>query len=204
MLPKLWLPFCWNFDIWAVQKYCRSRQELSNEYLLAKRGFDTTENEPSKICWYQHPITPVGHKYRSASPGFASSCDSSPASACWIGIESLGGLGIACAFAAAFLFKDLRCYEFYPSPDEVYSSVGHPFFDLKLWTVRSRLYRRRFSRSNTRRKAVVSRSTSIFHILVVTSLFNLVEIFQNFWQDVVNIWVINSSCWVTSCFAGAT
>ena len=27
-------------------KYCRSRQELSNEYLLAKFGFDTAENEP--------------------------------------------------------------------------------------------------------------------------------------------------------------
>ena len=27
-------------------KSCRSRQELSNEYLLAKCGFDTAENEP--------------------------------------------------------------------------------------------------------------------------------------------------------------
>ena len=27
-------------------KSCRSRQELSNEYLLAKIGFDTAENEP--------------------------------------------------------------------------------------------------------------------------------------------------------------
>ena len=27
---------------------CRSRRELSNEYLLAKFGFDTAENEPSK------------------------------------------------------------------------------------------------------------------------------------------------------------
>ena len=37
-------------------KSCRSRQELSNEYsysneyLLAKFGFDTAENEPSKVC----------------------------------------------------------------------------------------------------------------------------------------------------------
>ena len=30
-------------------KSCRSRQELSNEYLLAKIGFDTAENEPSKV-----------------------------------------------------------------------------------------------------------------------------------------------------------
>ena len=29
---------------------CRSRRELSNEYLLAKVGFDTAENEPCKVC----------------------------------------------------------------------------------------------------------------------------------------------------------
>ena len=29
-------------------KSCRSRQDLSNEYLLAKFGFDTAENEPPK------------------------------------------------------------------------------------------------------------------------------------------------------------
>ena len=28
----------------------RSRRELSNEYLLAKFGFDTAENEPCKVC----------------------------------------------------------------------------------------------------------------------------------------------------------
>ena len=28
----------------------RSRRELSNEYLLAKVGFDTAENEPCKVC----------------------------------------------------------------------------------------------------------------------------------------------------------
>ena len=31
-------------------KSCRSRQELSNEYLLAKLGVDTEENEPCKVC----------------------------------------------------------------------------------------------------------------------------------------------------------
>ena len=31
-------------------KYCRSRQELSNEYLLAKFGVDTAENESIKVC----------------------------------------------------------------------------------------------------------------------------------------------------------
>ena len=29
---------------------CRSRRELSNEYLLAKFSFDTAANEPCKIC----------------------------------------------------------------------------------------------------------------------------------------------------------
>ena len=35
-----------------VCKCCRSRQELSNEYLLAKIGFDPAENEPLKV-WQQ-------------------------------------------------------------------------------------------------------------------------------------------------------
>ena len=30
--------------------FCRSRRELSNAYLVAKFGFDTAENEPSKVC----------------------------------------------------------------------------------------------------------------------------------------------------------
>ena len=50
---KMLTIFGWNFEIWAVQKYvcksCRSRQELSNEYLLAKIGVDTAENEPPKV-----------------------------------------------------------------------------------------------------------------------------------------------------------
>ena len=29
---------------------CRSRRELSNEYVLAKIGVDTAENEPCKVC----------------------------------------------------------------------------------------------------------------------------------------------------------
>ena len=29
---------------------CRSRRELSHEYVLAHFGFDTAENEPSKVC----------------------------------------------------------------------------------------------------------------------------------------------------------
>ena len=37
---------------------CRSRRELSNEYLLATFGFDTAENEPCKVCplsTYRYP-----------------------------------------------------------------------------------------------------------------------------------------------------
>ena len=42
---------------------CRSRRELSNAYLLAKFGFDTAENEPSKVG----PSRPAqGDKHRSA------------------------------------------------------------------------------------------------------------------------------------------
>ena len=39
-------------DFRAVQRsaLCRSRRELSNAYLLAKFGFDTAENKPSKVC----------------------------------------------------------------------------------------------------------------------------------------------------------
>ena len=42
---------------------CRSRQELSHEYLLslAKFGFDTAENEPFQVC----PLS----AYRSDPPG---------------------------------------------------------------------------------------------------------------------------------------
>ena len=36
----------WGLSGAKAFKSCRSRQELSNEYLLAKIGFDTAENEP--------------------------------------------------------------------------------------------------------------------------------------------------------------
>ena len=45
--------FGWTFWDWrTVQRSasCRSRRELSNEYLLAKIGVDTAENEPCKVC----------------------------------------------------------------------------------------------------------------------------------------------------------
>ena len=36
-------------------KSCRSRQELSNKYLLAKIGVDTAENEPLEV-WGKIPL----------------------------------------------------------------------------------------------------------------------------------------------------
>ena len=45
-----------GFDSKTVQRsaLCRSRRELSNEYLLAKFGFDTAENEPLKVRITDH------------------------------------------------------------------------------------------------------------------------------------------------------
>ena len=40
---------CWGLSVAKAFKSCRSRQELSNEYLLAKIGVDTAENEPLKV-----------------------------------------------------------------------------------------------------------------------------------------------------------
>ena len=36
---------------------CRSQRELSNAYLLANFGFDTAENEPSKVCHIPYPTS---------------------------------------------------------------------------------------------------------------------------------------------------
>ena len=40
----------WGLSGAKACKSCRSRQELSNEYLLAKIRFDTAENESLKVC----------------------------------------------------------------------------------------------------------------------------------------------------------
>ena len=40
----------WGLSGAKACKSCRSRQELSNEYFIAKFGVDTEENEPSKVC----------------------------------------------------------------------------------------------------------------------------------------------------------
>ena len=40
-------------ELTTVQRnaLCSSRRELSNEYFIAKFGFDTAENEPREVCW---------------------------------------------------------------------------------------------------------------------------------------------------------
>ena len=67
--PPHGFPRFLGFDSKAVQRsaLCRSRRELSNEYLLAKFGFDTAENEPCKVC----PIERCSHPrvQRTCGPG---------------------------------------------------------------------------------------------------------------------------------------
>ena len=50
---------CWGQSGAKACKSCRSRQELFNEYLLAKTGFDTAENEPFNF-----------HNFSSSIQGF--------------------------------------------------------------------------------------------------------------------------------------
>ena len=55
MLPKNAKKFDETFlKYWGLSgakacTFCRSRQELSNEYFLAKIGVDTAENEPHEV-----------------------------------------------------------------------------------------------------------------------------------------------------------
>ena len=52
VLARFFFPQFSVVDSKMVQRsaLCRPRRELSNEYLLAKFGFDTAENEPCKVC----------------------------------------------------------------------------------------------------------------------------------------------------------
>ena len=52
VLARPFFPHFSPMDSKAVQRsaLCRSRRELSNDYLLAKFGFDTAENELCKVC----------------------------------------------------------------------------------------------------------------------------------------------------------
>ena len=48
-VDDFWLRF-WDWRTVQRSALCRSRRELSNEYLLAKIGVDTAENGPLKVC----------------------------------------------------------------------------------------------------------------------------------------------------------
>ena len=45
---------------------CRSQRELSNEYLLAKIGFDTAENEPAKFSQFYRILRRTSARTRSS------------------------------------------------------------------------------------------------------------------------------------------
>ena len=61
---------------------CRSRRELSNAYFLAKFGFDTAENEPSKVC---------------RIPGLRGGARAAPAELATAALESLSGARLSLA-----------------------------------------------------------------------------------------------------------
>ena len=46
----------WGLSGAKACKCCRSFQELSNEYFVAKFGVDTEENEPYKVCSFGRKI----------------------------------------------------------------------------------------------------------------------------------------------------
>ena len=48
-IDEIWLKFLMLSGANACKSF-RYRQELSNEYLLAKTGFDTAENGSLKVC----------------------------------------------------------------------------------------------------------------------------------------------------------
>ena len=68
---------------------------------------------------------------------------------------------------------------------------GRPSF--KLWKARSQLYRRRFSRPNTRWKALDEIYLASVYILLATSVFKFSQMFQRFRQNVDEMFFDNSS-----------
>ena len=67
---KMLTIFGWHFEIRAVQKHVnlviRSRQDLSNEYLLAKIGVDTVENERASQSSFNFQV--MGLNFHRAAP----------------------------------------------------------------------------------------------------------------------------------------
>ena len=56
----------WGLSGAKACKSCRSRQELSNEYFIAKFGVDTAENEPLKVHLIFQPWISIS--FRAAPP----------------------------------------------------------------------------------------------------------------------------------------
>ena len=60
-MTKLWRLFCWNFEIWAVQKYenlVDLENPEKNDYLVAIVAVDTAENGPPKVWpnWINYSV----------------------------------------------------------------------------------------------------------------------------------------------------
>merc|ERR1711924_555446 len=70
LFPPHGFPRFLGFDSKTVQRsaLCRSRRELSNEYLLAKIGVDTAENEPLEV-WGKIQFTIHFTPYPPPCPG---------------------------------------------------------------------------------------------------------------------------------------
>ena len=49
--------------------FCRSRREFANDYLLAKYGFNTAENEPCKVCPLSPYRSPRSRRWRKPLAG---------------------------------------------------------------------------------------------------------------------------------------
>ena len=74
---------CWGRRGAKEYKSCRSRQELSNEYLLAKIGFDTAEHEPCKVCPIAPAVRPAPGRSQDRMRSHAQACPRRAGTADW-------------------------------------------------------------------------------------------------------------------------
>ena len=117
---------------------CRSRRELSNEYLLAKIGVDTAENEPlevwGKIIQYYSFVSLIGTKQASCAthPSRCATCTCPTRAWKYPALMHLGRDASALSKLNSWRLLKL----------------------IKIKSARSRLYRSRFLQVNTRWKAL--------------------------------------------------
>ena len=167
---------------------CRSRRELSNEYLLAKFGVDAKENEPYIVCsaWLKnqrmvrHRTFQLrgGHRHPlerwvlAAGVVVKSNLSDSPPVRLW-GVSANRHEGV----------RKRHCYEpFAGIQIIVYVHLGVDASAqsklnswrlpklIKIKSARSRLYRRRFLQVNTRWKALAEIYTMHSYALLCTAL----------------------------------